>query len=96
MQNTPLQVHPFQRPTIEAGQWVKSILLRMGVPAAVFLIVILGTTNHEGAALYRAMFASFLIVIGLIWVGHWRYAQWRELNKSNELAGPCGASCSWR
>lgn len=88
MQNTPLQVHPFQRPTIEAGQWVKSILLRMGVPAAVFLIVILGTTNHEGAALYRAMFASFLIVIGLIWVGHWRYAQWRELNKSNELAGP--------
>ena len=88
MPNSPSHVHPFQRPKVEARQWANSVLLRMGIPAAVLFFIYLGTVGHAGAALILAVYTPLLIVIGLVWVVHWRYAQWRELNESNELAGP--------
>ena len=86
---------PFAKPDITAGEWVKSIILRVGLPAAIVALCV-GTSKSLPDQLPPSMIPCIATVTALFalgWLAHWIYAQWREENKENERRKPIVSIC---
>lgn len=86
---------PFAKPDITAGEWVKSVILRVGLPAGIVALCV-GISNSQPSQLPPSMIpciATIAALFALGWLAHWIYAQWREANKENERRKPIVSIC---
>ena len=86
---------PFAKPDITASAWVKSVILRVGLPAAIVALCV-GASKSLPDQLPPSMIpciAAIAALFALGWVAHWTYAQWREANEGNERRKPIVSIC---
>jgi hypothetical protein len=86
---------PFAKPDITAGEWVKSVILRVGLPAAIVALCV-GISNPQPDQLPPSMIpcvATIAALFALGWLAHWIYAQWRKANEGNERRKPIVSIC---
>ena len=85
----------FAKPDITAGEWVKSVILRVGLPAAIVALCV-GISNSQPDQLPPSMIpcvATIAALFALGWLAHWIYAQWRKANEGNERRKPIVSIC---
>lgn len=93
--NRPIAKEPFRSPSIPASAWVKSIIIRVGIPAAIVALSV-GISNSQPNQLPPAMIpyiAAIVALFALGWIAHWFYAQWRKANEGNERSKPIISIC---
>lgn len=86
---------PFAKPDITAGEWVKSVILRVGLPAAIVALCV-GASKSLPDQLPPSMIpciAAIAALFALGWLAHWIYAQWRKANEGNERSKPIVSIC---
>ncbi len=93
--NRPIAKEPFRSPSIPASAWVKSIIIRVGIPAAIVALCV-GISNSQPSQLPPSMIpyiAAIAALFALGWIAHWFYAQWRKANEGNERSKPIISVC---
>lgn len=85
----------FYHSSFTAGEWAKSILLRVGVPAALIAFLLYSSRYEMGslAWLQKVGIVVSLACFAAWWLVHWYFAIWRKSNADNDRSAPIVTVC---